>query len=354
MVIRAFLFLSFVAFGQPAPVQPNVRQKAIARAQEGLRLAHEGKYPEAIKAYSDAAATDPKLPGIHLNIGLAWFKMGDFKRAIPEFEKHLTLEGANPQASTLLAISFFGVGNWPEAAKRLKSVSEAYPDNKELPYMLAQAYLNSGQYDEAAASFKHLLELDPDSVQVHMLLGQALDGVYRTSDAIAEFEAAAKAGPTEPNVHFGLGFLYWKDKRDDDAAREFREELKNDSGNAPAMAYLGDILMRAGHRDEALIQLSSAARSRPDLRVARFNLGVLYSEDQSKSAAAIEEFRAAIRLDPDRPDAHYRLARVLRAAGKTAESEQELAIVRKLQTRKHEDTLQRVTGPSTSPAPAKP
>jgi tetratricopeptide (TPR) repeat protein len=343
-VLRGFVLLSLAAFGQPAALQ----QKAISRAQEGLRLAHDGKYTEAITAYRDAAAMNPKLSGIHLNIGLAWFKMGEFKSAIPEFEKHMSLEGANAQASTLLAISYFGTGNWTEAAKRVKIVSTAYPDNKELPYMLAQAYLNSGQYGEAEASFKHLLELDPESVQVHMLLGQALDGTYRTTDAIAEFEAAVKAGPKEPNVHFGLGFLYWKEKRDDDAVREFREELKNDSNNAPAMAYLGDIMMRAGHGDEALVQLKTAARLRPDLRVARFNLGVLYSEDASKSALAIDEFRAAIQLEPDRADAHYRLARVLRAAGRNAESEQELSIVKKLQTRKQEDTLQRVTGPSTS------
>jgi tetratricopeptide (TPR) repeat protein len=113
--------------------------------------------------------------------------------------------------------------------------------------------------------FKVLLNRDPNSVAVHMLLGEALDASYRTADATAEFEAASKAGPTQPDVHFGLGYLYWKQKRYNDAEREFRKELKNNPKNAQATAYLGDVMMKDGRKQDALALLKDAVQLRSDL-----------------------------------------------------------------------------------------
>ena len=192
--------------------------------------------------------------------------------------------------------------------------------------------------------FKKLLNHDPNSVAVHMLLGEALDASYRTDDAISEFEAAVKVAPTQPDVHFGLGYLYWKQKRYGEAEREFREELRSNPKHAQANAYLGDMLMKTGWKDEAMELLKNSIQLRSDLHVAHVDLGILEAEGK-RYEAAIAEFRQAIKIDPTGFDAHYRLARLYRQLGRTADAEAEFAIVQKLHEKKTEEPLMKISGP---------
>jgi tetratricopeptide (TPR) repeat protein len=317
--------------------------EAVAQAKLGVSQAQKAHYREAVQSYQRAIAIDPNLPGIYLNLGLAWFKLGNFREAIAAFEKE-SVKAPDERVSTLLAMSYFGLGQYREAAERLKPLAAAQPGNAELSYLLAKCYLWSGQYHEAMDLFKGLLNRDPNSVAVHMLLGEALDASYRTSDATAEFEAAAKAGPTQPDVHFGLGYLYWKQKRYEDAEREFHEELKNNPKNARAVAYLGDVMMKDGRRQEALALLKAAVQLRSDLQVPHLDMGILYAESH-RHDAAIAEFQRAIKIDPAGFDAHYRLARLYRELGRTADAEGEFRVVQKLHEKKTEEPLMKISGP---------
>jgi tetratricopeptide (TPR) repeat protein len=317
--------------------------KALAEAASGVSWAQKANYRDAIQAYKRAIAIDPNVPGIYLNLGLAWFKLGNFREAIAAFDKQ-NKKAPSDKVATLLGMSYFGLGRYREAAERLKPAAAAKPGSTELSYLLAKCYLWSGQYGEATDLFKGLLNRDPNSAAVHMLLGEALDASYRTDDAIGEFEAAAKAAPTQPDVHFGLGYLYWKQKRYDDAEHEFSQELKNDPKNAQALAYFGDALMKTGRKKAALESLKNAIQLRSDLHVAHVDLGIL-NADSRQYEAAVTQFREAINSDPKNFDAHYRLARVYRELGRTAEADAEFAIVQKLHEKKTEEPLMKISGP---------
>jgi tetratricopeptide (TPR) repeat protein len=274
-VLLAALGLVWLSSGLPAQEH---KPEALAQANLGLALSRQQKYHEAIEAYRRAITIDPALPGLYLNLGLAYFKLGDFHEAVTALEKQ-NATSPSQQAQTLLAMSHFGLGEYREAAGLLKPAAAAQPGNTELTYLLAKCYVWSGQYDEASL-FKDLLRRDPDSAAAHMLLGEALDAQRRTAEAITEFEAAAKAAPAQPDIHFGLGYLYWEQRRFEDAEREFREELKQNTTSGQASAYLGDVLLRSGQKEEALARLQAAARLRPDLHVAHVDLGILYAGDR--------------------------------------------------------------------------
>jgi tetratricopeptide (TPR) repeat protein len=176
-----------------------------------------------------------------------------------------------------------------------------------------------------------------------MLMGEALDGLGREDDAIAELQAAAVASPTEPEAHFGLGYLFWKEKRYDEAEREFRLELDKDPSHAQAAAYLGDVLMRRGDQAAAEPLLEKARRLNPQVRIAHLDLGIVYA-GRKQNDRAMRELREAVKLDPSRADAHYRLARVYQSLGRAAEAEAELATVKQLHEDRLEDMLHKVSG----------
>jgi tetratricopeptide (TPR) repeat protein len=179
-------------------------------------------------------------------------------------------------------------------------------------------------------------------------MGEALDSLGRDPDAIAEFQAAASASPAEPAVHFGLGYLLWKERRYDEAEREFRQELANDPSHAQANAYLGDVLLHRDDPEAALPWLEKARRLDAKIRIAHLDLGIAYAGRKEYEPAA-RELREAVRLDPSRADAHYRLAQVYQSLGRATEAKAERAAVTNLHEKHNEDLLQQISGKPPRP-----
>ena len=79
MALGAVFIQGLLAQGQ--------RPDGAAQAQFGVSKAQKGDYRGAIQSYKRAIAIDPNLPGIYLDLGLAYFKLGSFREAIAAFEK---------------------------------------------------------------------------------------------------------------------------------------------------------------------------------------------------------------------------------------------------------------------------
>ena len=328
------LLVLVVAFAQ------TYKPEAIQEANLGVSLAHKEDYEGAVEAYQRALAIDPRLPNLYLNLGLAYFKQGQFREALSAFQKEPTSE----RITTLIGMCHFGLAEYREAASLLQPLAAAQPGNGELAYLLAKSYLWAAQYDEAMNIFRKLLEDHPDSAPTHMLLGEALDAADRETEATLEFEAAVRARPQQPEVHFGLGYLYWKQRRYREAEREFRLELKANPTHALSLAYLGDLLLRDGRDAEAVAALKRAEALNASLHVVHLDLGRHYQESKELDLA-MREFLAAVRVEPGNYDAHYRLARIYQELGRQAASEEEFATVRKLHEQKREQPLMQISGP---------
>jgi tetratricopeptide (TPR) repeat protein len=99
--------------------------------------------------------------------------------------------------------------------------------------------------------------------------------------------------------------------------------------------------------DAAIPLLHKAIALKPDLRVAYVDLGVVMAE-RKQNPDAIAAFERAIALDPDEPDAHYRLGRLYRSMGKTAESDKEFAKVKNIHQKSEDDVARKM---SSAPPP---
>jgi tetratricopeptide (TPR) repeat protein len=316
---------------------------AVAEAARGAALAQEGKYDLAIQHYKAAIRLDSLLPGVYLNLGLAYFKSKRLPEAVSAFEEAVRADQGSFQARTLLGMSYYGSARYALAAKHLKAASEHQPDNVELRYTLAQSYLWSEQYSEAIAEFRFLLTNNPDSAPVHILLGEVLDASNQVEAATAEFEAAVKASPAPPEAHFGLGYLYWKQQRYADACREFEAELANQPRQAQALTYLGDAEMHTDLQKPAEIHLRRALALDENIRLAQLDLGILLAA-RNDSDEAVRRFREAIRIDPSKPDAHYRLGRLWSSLGREQKAQDEFEKVKKLAAEKTPPPLIRIPG----------
>jgi tetratricopeptide (TPR) repeat protein len=162
-----------------------------------------------------------------------------------------------------------------------------------------------------------------------MLMGEALDEMKDTNGAIRELRAAVQVNPREPNVHFALGYLLWTQGHTAEAAQEFQAELKNIPGHNQATLYLADSYIQMNRTEDARPLLEALVKMSPTSSMGHLDLGIVNAEAGHKQEA-LGEFKTAIALKPDQVNAHWRLGRLYRSMGKTAEANAEFERSRSL------------------------
>ncbi|HEY6488939.1 MAG: tetratricopeptide repeat protein [Terracidiphilus sp.] len=361
LVIGIAFAIGIACLGQTAPAEDSQRQAAFQLEQQGrtaeaeaawqavaqahphdgeayahlgLLHAHEEHYKQAVSYYRKALAMDSKLPGLRLNLGLAYFKGGELKAAAETFE---TLLRAAPKGSpealrltTLIGLADYGLGAYGAAIPHLKEATAADPQNLPFRLALAHSCLWTKQYQCVLDVYHEIVTLNADSAEADMLAGEALDEMKDKPGAAQQFRAAVKADPKMPDVHFGLGYLLWGLLRFDEAAKEFQAELDNNPDHAQALTYLADCDMQLGRPEAARPLLEKAVRINPKIEQAHLDLGILYENAHRQNDAA-RELKSAERLNPNDQTVHWHLARFYKATGRTADAKIEFDKTRSLQ-----------------------
>ncbi|MGH9377290.1 MAG: tetratricopeptide repeat protein [Terriglobia bacterium] len=309
----------------------------------GVLYAAMEKYPQAAQTYERALRLDPNSFPLLVNLGLAYFKGGNLRAATKPLAKAVSIQPDSFQARSLLGMAYYGAKDFNHASAEFEKVVAVKPDNSTLQFLLAQSYLQSGQDQKLLDYFDEIQRHSPDSFSIHMLMGEADDGLDRTAAAIKEFKAAAALGPDQPGVHFGLGYLYWKNRQYDLASQAFQQEIEAGGDVPKSEAYLGDIALKQGRPRQARALVEQAIRGFPKIRVAQFDLGILDAGDKNYPKAE-SELREAIALDPSRVEAHYRLAQVYRAEGKSQLAAAELKAVADIHHTQEEKLYKEISG----------
>ncbi len=291
-------------------------------AHIGFIESRQGHYTEATTYYMRAMALNPHMPGLQLNLGLAFFKAGDYKRSIAELNPLLKAQPDNQQLAILLGMSHYGLEQFSQASPLLKQASDRDPENLTLLLTLAHSCLLSHQYPCVLDAYHRLVALNAESAEADMLVGEALDEMKDPEGAIRELRAAVAANPKEPNVHFGLGYLLWTKGRDPEAAQEFEAEIANDPHHVQAMLYLADTKIRMNKMDDAKPLLEQIQKTDPNIPMQHLDLGIVYA-DEGRKQDARTEFETAVKIAPTNVNAHYRLARLYRSMGMASEAKVE-------------------------------
>src|SRR5262249_27464742 len=120
-----------------------------------------------------------------------------------------------------------------------------------------------------------------------------------------------------------------------------RKALTIDPKLAKTHFFLGTALKSLGRYDEALTHLRAAADQYPRDRVVRNQTGrVLFLKRQF--APAIEEFKAALAIDPEDLQAHYNLMLCYQGLGDAGAAERERTLYMRF---KADESAQAITGP---------
>jgi tetratricopeptide (TPR) repeat protein len=335
------------AYRQILTIDP---QSIAALNRLGAIAVRLGRFDAGIKYYKQALELDPSEFGTNVNLGIAYVKKQDYASAIQPLERAEQSAPANFQVEELLSGALVGQNDFSRAIPHLEKAAQLNPNDLATLYLLERSYLETKQFANALPTFERLQSLDRDSPWVRILRGQAEDGLGNYQKAIGEFEAARQQLPRDATVRFSLGFMYWKTHRFAEAESEIEQALKLDPQFEEAKYYLADTYIMEEKPTAALPLLEALVHKQPTSGRALADQGKAL-EKLNRDNEAARAYEACLRVDPDRADVHYQLARVYKKQNRSTEATRELAAAKSLQQRKRQEqeTLMQASGAHGDP-----
>ena len=242
-----------------------------ARAWLSLaQLLESSKPDEAIEAYNQAAALEPKDPGPHLSAGLLLEKENHFADAEQEYKQALAIDPNSTDALTGMANIYMRGQRYADAAGVLRKLVALHPGDAAAHMQLGRLLATAGQNDDALAELQTALKLAPDNVDVRRDLGDLYVATGKYDQAEAVYRSLLSARVNDAELHHALGVAFLKQRKFPEAQQEFLTavKLKPDFG-----AAYGDLAVAAIENKNYELAIKAAdarAKFLPEIPISYF------------------------------------------------------------------------------------
>jgi tetratricopeptide (TPR) repeat protein len=282
------------------------------------------QWAKALEELKKAEKLMPQVVGVRLNIGLAFYRQNEFLKAIPEFEAVVRAQPDAQQARYLLGQCYFFADRWADAVSTLEPLWEQESGNLQYLYVLSNAAYRAGrkELDERAAA--QLLKVGGDSPEYQLIVGEYYLNREQYDAAMKQFETAAKQNPTLPFLHFYMGRVHMGKQEYSQAREEFLKDAALEPDVALNYEEIGNSYWLTEDDGDAEKSYREALRRDPRRVNSMLGLAKIYQRRQ-KYEAALAEADAALKVDPERTDAHYVRGQALLHLGRKVEAKKEMA-----------------------------
>lgn len=197
--------------------------------------------------------------------------------------------------------------SYDKALDQFKTAIAMEPDSSGTYYVAAMAYFAKKDYQNAEQMLQTALQKKPDFADAAKFLGQvnyqlasermaandSTGAAQYFNKAVAPFESAYKDNPNDPDNITNLIDAYERTKNTDKALNLTKSAVEKDPNNKAFRYAYGVFLLKQENYPNAVEQFLAALKVDPEYCDARYNLGVSYlnwgvkmKEDSDKKAEA--------------------------------------------------------------------
>jgi tetratricopeptide (TPR) repeat protein len=298
-------------------------------------------WKNAAEYFSKLQKKDPHYAEAAFYAGLAYWKQGDFGRALAAL---VTLAAETPLTGVYnnagaISVQAARAEKKPEERTRLLNqattflarAAESSPDDPTVRFNYGYALFLSGKYAEAADQLRPVLAAGPGDGEAYFLFAKSLERTGRTDDAAsaddqarrylqvyAKWQTEWQKSQTTTNVplrmrlDFNRGNYY-------DALRDRNQESVDATGSTQDLLVKARELYTAGRDEEALPELRRVLTIEPMSAEAYLLIGRI-NQRRGDLEAAISALRTAIFWEAKLIDAHILLGRIFIERGDRAQA----------------------------------
>ncbi len=283
--------------------------KAAAGYVMGSILVDAEQIPAALAVYQEVLAVDPDFPEVHTRLSFTYLNSGDPEEALRQTKAALERNPRNPVAHLNAAISYEKLNNLDAAKSELQLSLQYKPDYAIVLSEYGTLLFSQSDFEGAIAQYKKSLQIKPDNPNVLFNLGLAY---YKKGDydsAIREYREALRLDPNRGDARQNLaGLLVHKDPAA--AVVEFRKWAAMYPDFELCHVCLGNSLLGIDRLDDAEQEYRTALKLNPESPEARYGLGLVF-ETKKQNTVALVEYRRAVKLSDEFAPAHIGIGRVL-------------------------------------------
>lgn len=298
--------------------------QAATPGADGLKALDQGRYADAVTAFTKAVAADPEDYTAHFNLALAYGLLRRDAEGIAEYRKTLELKPGLYQAQLNEGILLLRQNSAGEALPLLEAAAAQKPAEFRPRFYLAEAQLAAGNPSQAEQSYRTAVQLNAKSAGAQLGLGRALARQGRLAEAAPYFRQAAALDPGYRDALLELAGLYEQNKQPAEAIEIYRQ-FPDDPG---ASAHLGLLLLASKQYADAIPPLEQAyARSPTESNRVALAEAYLFHNESGKAVPLLEK---AVAENAGNFDLHTMYAHALRDRKQYREAAQQFAAAAKL------------------------
>ena len=267
---------------------------------------------------------NPNSLALHNLRGWVYEQLGDFEKALADYDKALELDQnyetaknnrqrlTNPdlykESEALLkqADSLRDNKNYTDAVDAYSKVLELDPNKESAYFRRGSCYNNLKQYEKALADYDKLLELNPNyDKAAHYNRGQAHRNLKNYAEAIADYTKYLEHDPNDQDALFNRGSCYNNMKQYEKALADYNKLIElNPSYNKAAYYNRGQAHRNLKNYAEAIADYTKYLEHDPNDQDALFNRGRCYNETKQYEKA-LADYNKLIELNPNRNSNAY-------------------------------------------------
>jgi len=258
--------------------------------ERGRALGRQGSYQEAMAAFNEAIAADPKNAEAHNGLGFCHLLLGQeeqaerslkealrlqpdlskavrnlaslyhrqerMKEAIPLWEQLTETKSNDAEAWSYLSTACMSEGQIEKALVAAKRALDCAPNNPTVIVNYANMQKELMRFDEAEQHYRSLVDMDPPpNKQVRELAATGLFDVYYLQGDYSKAKVvglkAKEKFPKNFRIWYNLALLHEKINENNSAAEYYEEAMKCAPNNPAMLVASGDFFSRIGNRDRA-------------------------------------------------------------------------------------------------------
>lgn len=231
-----------------------------ARGYNGLGLAYFDmrQYDRAIAQFGRAVVLYPSYGVAFNNLGSAFYQKGLYDRAIEAQTRAIALEPDNPVFYFGRGVSLAARGDYDGAIGDYTKAIAIDPGYADAYNNLGFVFHLKGAFPLAIEQYTKAIALDARNALFFGNRGLAYAGKGELDKAIEDYTQAITLNPGLVGAYSGRGVAYSFEDRHVQAINDFDRAILLEPGNAELYASRGVAHMRAGQRSEALADFQHA------------------------------------------------------------------------------------------------
>jgi tetratricopeptide (TPR) repeat protein len=202
--------------------------------EQGWVYQKSGDQVNAIRSFLSAGQIQPRSPAVFYELGMSFFLLHEFDRAVTHFQRVLELDPKHDKAEFMLGILDV-LKNADAAAKvHFEGALSMQPANAHYLLHYGVLLLQLNDPDDALVNMRKAEEIDPSNPLTHFNLGRLYRQMGKLSDAERELRTAIRMRPAMARAYYQLSTVYRLQGRTADAAKaleqfsRFKEQDKDD------------------------------------------------------------------------------------------------------------------------------